>query len=320
MGRPEDVLGYRAEGGTAAPLPGWARYLVAIGRYLACHKIDGWRLVVGISLPTRAFAGALAALGVVDAVYEDPEKRDPRENFDRLASLPPGTAIRYRRGRYLYCGRLLGVEIVDGVEHLTYHDEAKCYLPWGRCSAVEPLDPAEPFVRRRLLAPNAGFVASVLGIDPLAHASYTCLDCLVVGIKEALREEVLEQRFVACRDDAVQQGVLNDLLRCDAFELNANDHDRTAVLPAFADEIPERLQNEVPPAVVFDGPAGYLRLRTHWRESPCLVLLDRTSPSAIPAGHVFNQELALSVDDADLSALGEPPPKFEIRGYYEVIR
>lgn len=322
MGGPEDALGYTAGSGTVAPLPGWAKYLVKVGRHLIDHKVPGQRLVVGISLPTRAFSAAFAALGVAHAAYQDPEKRDPRESFHRLSSLPPGTPIRFRRGRYLYSGRLLGVETIDGVEHLTYHDYdgAKCSLPWARASAVEPLDPAERFVRRRPLAPNAGFVEAVLGVDPLAHASFTCLDCLVVGVKDALREEVLEQEFATCGGAASVHGVLNDLLRCDAFERNANDHDRTAVVSGFADEVPERLLMERPPAVVFDGASGYLRLRRHWRESPCVVLLDRTSASAIPAGDAFNQELALSVDDADLSVVGEPPAEFEIRAYYEVTR
>ena len=319
MGQPEELLGYARGGRAVAPLPGWATYLVTIGRYLVEHQVPGRRLVVGISLPTRAFAAAFAALGVADAAYQDPEKGDPRENFERLASLPRGTAIRFRRGRYLYCGRLLGVETVNGVEYLTYQDAAKCYLPWERCSAVQPLDPAEEFIRRRPLAPNADFVESVLGVDALAHASYTRLDCLVVGLKDALGEEVLEQQFVTCGDGVPLTGVLNDLLRCDAFELNANDHDRTAVISGFADEVPERLRKERPPAVVFDGPGGYLRLRSNWRRSPCLVLLDRTSSSAIAAGDAFNQELALSIDDAGLSALGEPPAEFEIRAYYEAI-
>jgi hypothetical protein len=190
-----------------------------------------------------------------------------------------------------------------------------CALP------ILPLDPAEDFIRRRPLAPNAAFVETVLDVDPLAHASYTCLDCLVVGVKDALREEVLDQQFVTCREDSPRvAGVLNDLLRCDAFEVNPNDHDRTAVISGFADDIPERLRRQEPPAVVFDGPAGYLRLRSYWRRSPWLVLLDRTSPIATAAGDAFNHDLALSIDDADLSALGEPPDQFEIRAYYDALR
>ncbi len=321
MVEPEESLGYQKQDGDVAPLPTWAGYLVALGRFVVDHQRLDDRLVVGISLPTRSFAAAFAALGVAGAAYQDPEERDPQKNFRRIASMPRGTPIRFRRGRFLNCGRLIGVETINGVEHLTYLDGAKCYLPWDRCSAVEPLDPTDEFVRRRRLAPNAQFVESVLGIDPLAHAAYTCLDCVVVGVKDALRADIVGQQFVALRDGIPGvTGVLNDILRCDAFELNANDHDRTAVISGFTDVPPLRLREERPPAVVFDGPAGYLRLRSYWPRSPLLVLLDRTSPSAAAAADAFNQELALSIDDADLSAVGELPAELESRAYYEAAR
>lgn len=314
-----EMLAYQGERGVM-PIPLWARYLLTLGKYVVEHRLPERRLVVGVSLPTRAYAAAFAALGVTAAAYEDPEKRDARVHFDWLASLPKGTAIRFRRNRFLYYARLIGPEIRDGVDHLTYQDESKCYLPWDRCRDVQPLDPSEEFVRRRPLAPNAGFVEEVLQLDALTHASHTCIDCLVVGVKDALRSEVLDQRFFATAAARAPAGVLNDLLRCDAYELNANDHDRTTVVSGFVDDLPERLRTAEPPAVVFDGPTGFLRLRSRWRHSPWIVLLDRTSPSAVAAGDAFNQELALSIEDADLSALGEEPSTFEVRAFYEVAR
>src|SRR5262245_40212130 len=100
MGQPEDALCY-SKGRGARPLPAWARYLVALGRHCVDHSVPHRRLVVGVSLPTRPFAAAFAALGVAVAAYQDPEKGDPRDHFGWLASLPLGTPIRFRRGRYL---------------------------------------------------------------------------------------------------------------------------------------------------------------------------------------------------------------------------
>ena len=42
-----------------------------------------------------------------------------------------------------------------------------------------------------------------------------------------------------------------------------------------------------------------------------------TSAAAVAAADAFNQELALSLDDADV---GQPPAGFEVRAYYEVLR
>lgn len=315
-----EALGFQGERGTIEPLPAWAQFLIAVGRFAVEAQTPGRRLVVGISMPTRAYAAAFTALGVASAAYVDPEKADVREHFDWLAALPRGTPIRFRRGRFLYPARLLGAEVVDGVDYITYQDQSKCFLPWDRCLEVQPLDPADEFVRPRRLAANAPFVEEVLGLDAMSHASHTSIDCLVVGVKDALRAEVLDQQFYATTTPAAPAGVLNDLLRCDAYELNANDHDRTTVISGFVDDLPERLRTVRPPAVVFDGPSGYLRLRSRWQQSPWIVLLDRTSPSATAAGDAFNQELAMSLEDADLSALGEPPETFEVMGYVGAAR
>lgn len=320
MVRLEKALGY-LRAGDVRPLPDWAQYLLTLGRFSVEHEVSARRLVVAVTLPTRSYASAFAALGVAGAANQDPEKLDPREHFDWLATLPAGTAIRFPRGRYLHCARLLGVELFHGTEHLVYQDQSKCYLPWDRCRYVQPLEPSEPFIRRRPLAPNAEFVQAALHVDPFAHAAHTSIDCLIVGTKELLREEVFEKQFVVRHDaGGTVAGVLNDLLRCDAFALNANDHDRTAVVSAFTDDPPDLKRSERWPTVIFDGAAGYLRLRSRWRSSPWIVLLDRTSASAAAAGDAFNQELALSIDDADLSAIGEPPPAFEVRASYEVVR
>jgi hypothetical protein len=311
------MIGYR-NGSRVSSLPYWARYLIAVGRFAVEHRLPGRRLVIGLSVPSRAYAAAFCALGVASAAYLDPEQHDPRVHFEYLAALPPGTALRYRHGTHLYCGRLTGVEQRYDEDWLAIGG----YLRrWDKCSDIRPLEPGEPFVRRRPLTANPRFVAAcATKIDPLAHASYTSLDCLLVGIKELLRPEVVNQEFVCLTNGALPSGVLNDLLRCDAFERNANDHDRTTVLSGLADDIPDLLRQAAPPAVVFDGASGYLRMRSHWRRSPWILVIDRTSPSAIPVGDAFNQELALSLEDADLSAAGELPAGFEVKAYYEVAR
>lgn len=308
--------------GSVRSLPPWARYLVRLGRHVALHQVSGRRLVVGLTLPTRDFAAAFVALGVAAATYKDPEARDPRINFERIASLPRGTSIRFRRGRFLYAGTLQGTKMINGVDHLQYLDgQTLCSLPWHKCNHVEVLEPSKSFVRRRPLAPNADFVSRALGVDPLSHASMTSLDCLIIGVKEFLRSDVVEEPFeVASSKGNRCRGSLNDLLRCDAFEANANDHDRTAVLASSTDEVPERLLQAVPPVVVFDGSQGFVRLRNYWLRSSWIVLLDRTAPGVAAGADVFNQERSLSLEDADLGVLGVPPAAFEVHGYYEVVQ
>jgi hypothetical protein len=291
-----------------------------LGRFAASNQIADRRLVLGVSLPTREFAAALTALGVTTAVYRDPELQDPRANFERIAALAEGTAIRFRRERFLYAAKLRGTKLINGIEHLQYHDgEALCSLPWNRCNSITLLDPSESFARRRQLVANAEFVNGVLGVDPYSHAAVTSLDCLLVGVKELLQTEIGHETFLAHSSSAqLCKGTLNDLLRCDAFQSNANDHHRTSVLAGSIDGSSERVMRSVPPVVLFDSPQGFIRLRSYWQKSAWVVFLDRTKvPQVEAAAEVFNQERSLSVEDADLSSLGEPPAAFEVVGYYE---
>jgi len=319
--RPENQLRYKDSAGILKELPAWARYLAEIGRFVAEGGRPGERIVVGVTVPTRSFAAAMVALGVASTTYRDPSDRDIERHFDELAALEPGTPIRFRRGRYLYCGKFVGTEVIGGVPHLTYRENGLCKLRWDMCFGVEPLEPDAEFVKRRPLAANAEFVEAALGVDALNHASVTEIDCLVVAVKESLRAELTETEFFAGGDRAgLVAGVLNDLLRCDAYEKNANDHDRTKVLAASNSEIPVAMRSAQPPAVVFDGPRGYLRLRNTWRSSPSVVLLDRTASASIEACETLNQDLALSAGLADITRLGPPPEPFEVTAYVERLR
>src|SRR5262245_59797202 len=112
-------IGYMSAG-RVKTLPSWARYLISLGQFAVERREPGQRLVIGVSLPSRSFAAAFTALGVSAAAYLDEESLNSRAHFEWLVSLDPGTPIRFRRGRYLYGGRLVGLEIRDGLEYLVY--------------------------------------------------------------------------------------------------------------------------------------------------------------------------------------------------------
>lgn len=47
------------------PLPLWGTFFINLGRYVAESNTGENRLVVGLAVPTRNYASALAALGIV---------------------------------------------------------------------------------------------------------------------------------------------------------------------------------------------------------------------------------------------------------------
>ncbi len=279
-------------------------------------------MVIGITVPTRSYAAAFCALGVASAAYVATDSADARTHFEWLASLPVGTPVRYRAGHFLKSGKLLGVEPVKGIEHIRIASEGIYLRQWDKCLDIRQLEPGLEFTRPRPLTANPDFVeACVPGVDALTHASFTVLDGVLAGVKSVLQREIMREEFI-CPYDAPfpKKGVLNDLLRCDAFEANPNDHDRIAVVSSSISELPLRLAEAVPPAVVLDGPSAYLRLRSMWKRCPLIAIFDRTSSSAQAAADAFNQEYALSIGDIDISSLGNPPADFEVVAYSEAIR
>jgi hypothetical protein len=278
--------------------------------------------VIGITVPTRSYAAAFCTLGVAFATYVAKDLADVREHFEWLASLPEDTPIRFRAGHFLKSGRLLGVESVKGVDYIRIGSEGIYKRPWDKCLDIQLLEPGSEFTHPRRLAANPEFVeACAPGIDALTRASFTVLDGVLVGMKSVLEREILDEEFICPYDAPMPKcGVLNDLLRCDAFERNPNDHDRITVVSSLASDLPPMLGTAAPPAVVLDGSSAYLRLRRKWKGCPLIAIFDRTSSSSPAGADAFNQEYALSIADVDISFLGTPPPDFEVVAYSEVVR
>jgi len=216
----------------------------------------------------------------------------------------------------------LGIESVKGIDYIGITAKGTYRRRWEKCLEIQEIEEGQVFTRPRPLTANPDFVeACVPGVDALAHASFTALDGVLVGIKNVLEREIMREEFICpfYASDPIE-GVLNDLLRCDAFAANPNDHDRTAVVSSFASELSASLVGSSPPAVVLDGPSAYLRLRSMWKRSPLIAIFDRTSSSAQEAADAFNQEYALSVGDIDMSFLGTMPADFEVVAYSEAVR
>lgn len=69
-----------------------------LGYALATEDTNENRIVVGLALPTRAYAASLIATGIVAGKLSQPIKGDKAiERFQELSILPIGTSLIYRR-------------------------------------------------------------------------------------------------------------------------------------------------------------------------------------------------------------------------------
>ncbi len=79
------------------PLPEWMRFFLQLGRLLVEVSVPNARLIVGVTVPTRAYAAVLASTGVVLARADLAlgPSRSASNHFDYLASLPLGTSVSW---------------------------------------------------------------------------------------------------------------------------------------------------------------------------------------------------------------------------------
>lgn len=306
------ALAFR-DGGETMRLGGWAPFLADLGAAVARHAVMRGPLRIAVALPTRSYASAFVALGVGEQVRALKPQASASAHFAMLANLPKGTRVR----------RIVGPELVPRTVHGVTTDRAEPYLvlsggpareflPARACLGVQPMEVGADFTRRRKLIANPGFVRTVLSATDLGRfAGSTSADVVIVGPIAKLRREMVDTELVALSGAASEEGCLNDLLRCDAFASNSNDHDRTVVVSSTSESSPPQDAT----VVVFDGSVGFLRKRARCANSSWIVLLDRRSASAVAAADAFNNALARSRGPVSLDLKLSVPPGIELAGF-----
>ncbi len=315
-------LRYRGPDGWA-PLPAWAQFMLEAGAAVVTHRAGDGRLVVAVSVPTRAFAAALAgASAVVSAFLADPALLAGAEHFEHLSSLPPGTAVTLRTGNSIEQGTLLGVNYdaapgdprprlkIQLAKMVSYLDERGC----ARIQVIN--DPGELATRKRRLVRAPGFLSrAVAGVDVQVLSATTRLDCVIVGVLTALQHELKDELFAAGDGRQPYTGNLQSIFRARRLG-GANDPYRSAVVPASA-EAGEARPDGSPAAVVFDGSAAFSNWRSSWPDSNWLVILDRSSPSAEDGAAAIATSFARRLRESDLLSTSDVPAGIEMIAYVE---
>ena len=304
-----DELMY-VEAGQGRALPPWALWLIGLGDWLASCPPCGGVVRVVVSVPTRRYAGVLAAVGIVAGAARKSASRDPVKHLARLAALPRNTPVRYREGNSnkVSSGRLDGVVPERGEEYVRliggYRRVAR------QCTYIEPLPlGCDPFTRGREICEHPDFVEVLTGQDAALHAFPQQVECTIVGTKAIIQEEFGLALRLGHLDAALQ-----DLARPAAMQSAAGGY-RSRIVSANGDPKAEGLGDPAG-AIVLDGPSAVLRWRHVARARPWLAVLDRTSSSAVPASAALLAERASRI--ADLSPpVSEAPPGIEMLCYIE---
>lgn len=283
---------YFLEGDDWHSLPGWGRFFVRMGGLIAEEDRDR-RLIIGVSVPTRAYSAALTALGVIIARSTmQVDRYDPEDHFKKLCSLSIGTPLLYLRENKKLKGIFKGSEIISGQSFIKIQiekdlvDGAKAgggtiFVQTHDAHKVSLLKVEEIKLPKKqkgyLIVPHEKFLRTILGENNVYDfALNTRLECAVIGRIGQFRNEVKQTSFsIRPPGSSPATGTLQDFLRVRQF-LNIGAHYRSEVLKAIGKNAPKATDGLKAHTVIFDGTAGFIRWRDHFQESNWVVILDRT--------------------------------------------
>jgi hypothetical protein len=306
-------LGYlRYAGAAPEALPTWARLMARLGAELAEVDPAEQRIVVGVTLPTRGYAAAIASAAHVlrRNQLDPPDPSDADLHFEELRALPVGTPIKFMRGGRLRDGRLLGTEMREGKELLKISTRGMTeLLPKQIALNVRPADSTgqDGDLRSRRIDLPPLLTAFVGPQDGPSYVTQSRLDCIIVGILTSVTTDLTAAEFGVGSAPGIS-GRLQDLVRARGVA-GAATGSRTVLVPAGADE--EELPEERPWLVVFDGGRGYIRLGHLWTSSHQMVIIDRSAPPAEPAAEALNFAYFERTGEVDLG-IAEIPLSMEL--------
>lgn len=321
------------------PLPAWGNFFIDIGSCVASSKTGQNRLVVGLAVPTRTCAAALAALGVVCARAVNPNKIIFTDKFEQLCRLKRGTRVFYRNSpdsnewlSAIYDGicndyeqpririRVKPKEVKkkkqqapDTIYLIRKEDLYKLRLASGKAERIDTQGKFDrPIVIKEFLD---GFIG---GAEALNLSTTTQLDCVIIGRISTLREEITKIPFAyPSASSSLKEGVLQDVLRVRKFFPGENQPYRLEILPVGGHEPPKTANILVPHVTIFDGATGFIKWRDYYRNSHWIVLLDRTEPRFQEAVYILNQEYIPPVDGEKIQGMPSIPLGVELVAYQE---
>ena len=272
-------------------MPPWGEFAIALGESIGEFTESGNRLIVGLSLPTRAYAAALIALGVVfQRVQQPTSEAETKEHFRELCALREGLPVDLLYVGKMFKGALAGTANYEGHLYvkvqLTANVERSGACNWFFIKEEDSLDiqiadrgaAALPLkLRGKLVVDPQSFLLPLFDDPGMAWrlCARSQMDCLIVGRRNILEQELCNTEFAFRTDGNFQSGHLQEIVRVRQFVKGIGSF-RSSIFPDLSRRHPKTGGRNKPYAVLFDGPRAFLKLRHYWYDSHWVVVLDRT--------------------------------------------
>ena len=311
-------------------LPAWGTFFIDMGRRVAKSESGPNRLVVGLAVPTRTCAAALAAFGVVLARANSSIKQvEPSKHFERLCGLPKRTPVVFIDKGKKFKGIYEGIKKVHEKQYLQIRVESQHtgglthLVPPEECHNVAIASEQIPELpnrqKGRPIIYSREFIKSLIGeADVFNFATNSCLECTILGRVSLLQHEIKKVNLpYSLHKGVYKAGKMQDILRVREW-LRKDEAYRSEVLPVDGHKPPKTADGLVPYVTIFDGAAGFLKWRDYWRNSHWIIVLDRTEPHFREAVELVNQDYIQNrVGEGGIQNMPPSPPGVEFVVYQE---
>jgi hypothetical protein len=299
---PQALLLVEDDGGLPHAIPGWLLAWIKLGASAHRWTADGgpWRLVLAVSVPTRAFAAVAMAFGYAVADYRRDRRLPTRVELDRqVDALVKDELVRMVQPGWVRVARFGGREgrelIWLGGSRFPLNKVLEIMpLPAGltrREKAFRVPDPAQSLAE---LLPNR---------DPNLFVTDTSVVSLLIGTRKTLVQElVLPIGPAGAPGPPLAAG---ELLR--PFDPEVPIGWRSAIVPARAEELPAVAAGGRPLLAILDGAQAVNNWLRDVDAVVVIVVLDRSDPGSETAAFTLTQARAYATPVL-LASLGWAPP------------
>ena len=323
---------YYSDGVRWLMLPAWGRFFVHLGLALSAEFEAQRKVVAALAVPTRSYAAALTAFGIIVSRSSSPVKQiSSADHFKQLLEVKEGTPVTVLNEGIRQKG------ITEGPYKIGNRIWLRIKLRGGELAAwklvqesdalnveiVENEDEKVPKrITGRLITPISSFARNVVTAESVTtFVTMSRLDCLLIGRLNKLRPEIVEAKFATRgeRNGEFSEGRLQDVIRVRSL-LDPSEPFRSDILSS-AGHGPSKVTQTAPTVVVFDGSASFLRSRGWFETANWVILLDRTDSAFGDAMMLCNQEYTKRrVNDVNLEGIHPVPIGVDLISYYESRR
>lgn len=272
------------DNGVWSPFPKWAVYYLELGAALSNYTNPGYRFVATITVPTRSFASALIALGIIASRAELPSN-NLESHISKIKSLSAGTPIIYRTNNTKYNGTYEGTVNSFGKEYflIKYQKGTEKAIEYGDSYKIELSEKQHislPNVQSgRHLSPPSPLLKDLFGSNLLNRfLAESRLECLIMAQQKNIQQELCSFQIGHLNGtDTPSLGRIIDVVRVKGPQFQASNLTyRSYVLAPsgkYSQQFASRLNHYI---TLFDNAPGFIKWGSYFETSNWLLVLDKT--------------------------------------------